>query len=328
MKRTISRIVGTASYAPKKVLSNHELARMIDTSDEWIVERTGIRERRIAADGENTSDLAYNASRKALDEAGVEGGELDLIIVATVTPDMFFPATACLLQDRLEARGRPAFDLSAGCAGFIFALSMADQAIRGGTARRVLVVGAEVLSRILNFEDRATCVLFADGAGAAVLVADQGDRGIISTHMGSDGGNGYLIHIPGGGAAQPATHESIDKKLHYIRMQGNEVFKLAVRAMGDVSLKALRQNGLGPQDLALLIPHQANLRIITACAKRLGIPMEKVYVNIDRYGNTSSASIPMALDEAVREGRLVEGDLLLLTSFGAGLSWGAALIRW
>lgn len=326
MKR--ARIVGTGSYAPSKVLTNFDLEKMVDTSDEWIVERTGIKERRIASEGENTSDLSYKASIIALEEAGIKGGDLDLIIVATVTPDMFFPATACLLQDRLETTGIPAYDLSAGCAGFIFALGMADQAIRCGWARKVLVVGAEILSRIMNFKDRTTCVLFADGAGATVLVAEEGDRGILSVHLGSDGKNGHLIHIPGGGTAIPASHDSIDKGLHFIRMQGNEVFKLAVRVMGDVAVKALETNGYTPSDVSLLIPHQANLRIITACAKRLGIPMDKVYVNIEKYGNTSSASIPMALDEAVKEGRIKDGDLILMTSFGAGLSWGSALVRW
>ena len=323
-----ARIVATGSYAPKKVMTNEELAKLVETSDEWITERTGIKERRIAADGETTSELAYLASRQALEEAEIKGSDLDMIIVATVTPDMFFPATACILQDRLQANGTPAFDLSAGCAGFIYALAVAEQYLRRGAAKKILVVGAEILSRILNWQDRITCVLFADGAGATVLVAEEGERGILSTHLGSDGAYGHLICIPGGGSAEPATHESIDKGRHYIRMQGNETFKLAVRVLGDISLAALKQNNIQASDLALLIPHQANLRIITACAKRLGVPMEKVYVNVDRYGNTSSASIPLALDEAVKAGRIKENDLVLLASFGAGLSWGSALVRW
>lgn len=323
-----ARIVATGSYAPKKVMTNEELEKLVETSDEWITERTGIKERRIAADGETTSELAYLASRQALEEAEIKGSDLDMIIVATVTPDMFFPATACILQDRLQANGTPAFDLSAGCAGFIYALAVAEQYLRRGAAKKILVVGAEILSRILNWQDRITCVLFADGAGATVLVAEEGERGILSTHLGSDGAYGHLICIPGGGSAEPATHESIDKGRHYIRMQGNETFKLAVRVLGDISLAALKQNNIQASDLALLIPHQANLRIITACAKRLGVPMEKVYVNVERYGNTSSASIPLALDEAVKAGRIKENDLVLLASFGAGLSWGSALVRW
>lgn len=323
-----ARIVATGSYAPKKVMTNEELEKLVETSDEWITERTGIKERRIAADGETTSELAYLASRQALEEAEIKGSDLDMIIVATVTPDMFFPATACILQDRLQANGTPAFDLSAGCAGFIYALAVAEQYLRRGAAKKILVVGAEILSRILNWQDRITCVLFADGAGATVLVAEEGERGILSTHLGADGAYGHLICIPGGGSAEPATHESIDKGRHYIRMQGNETFKLAVRVLGDISLAALKQNNIQASDLALLIPHQANLRIITACAKRLGVPMEKVYVNVDRYGNTSSASIPLALDEAVKAGRISENDLVLLASFGAGLSWGSALVRW
>ena len=322
-----ARIVATGSYAPKKVLTNEELERLVDTDDSWIVERTGIKERRIAVEGETTSDLAYNASQQALERAGVGAGQLDLIRVATVTPDMFFPATACLLQDRLAAKA-PSFDLSAGCAGFIYALAMADQAIRSGQANKVLVVGAEVLSRIINWQDRSTCVLFADGAGACLLAAEKGDRGILSTHLGSDGSNGRLIHIPGGGSAQPVTQESLDKGLHYIRMQGNETFKLAVRILADISLAALKHNNVDISELSLLIPHQANLRIISACAKRLRMPMERVYINVDRYGNTSSASIPLALDEAVQEGRIEEEALVLLASFGAGLSWGSALINW
>lgn len=322
-----ARILATGSYAPKKVLTNEDLERVVETSDSWIVERTGIKERRIAADGEATSELAYNASQQALERAGVKAGQLDLIVVATVTPDMFFPATACLLQEKLGASA-PAYDLSAGCAGFIFALAMADQAIRSGGANKVLVVGAEVLSRIINWQDRGTCVLFADGAGACLLAGEKGDRGVLSTHLGSDGSKGHLIHIPGGGSARPASKESLDEGLHSIRMLGNETFKIAVRVLADISLAALKHNNVDISELSLLIPHQANLRIISACAKRLGMPMDRVYINVDRYGNTSSASIPLALDEAVQEGQIAEEELVLLASFGAGLSWGSALIRW
>ncbi|TGU71328.1 ketoacyl-ACP synthase III [Geomonas terrae] len=323
-----ARITGTGSAVPEKVLTNFDLEKMMDTSDEWIVTRTGIRERRIAAEGEYTSTFAIAAAEKALAAAGVKAEEIDLIVVGTLTPDFPFPATACIVQQALKATNAFCFDLSAACSGFIYALSTADKFIRSGQVKKALVIGAEVLSRIVDWSDRNTCLLFGDGAGAVVLEAQEGDHGVLSTHMHSDGNYWEILYQKGPGNRKPATHQNVDDKLVYLTMQGNEVFKLAVRAMGEVAQEALEANGFTPDDVTLFIPHQANQRIVDSVGKRLGITGERVFVNLDRYGNTSAASIPIALDEAVRAGRLKEGDLLLLDAFGGGLTWGSALIRW
>ena len=326
MRKT--RIIGTGSYVPKMVLTNFDLENMVDTSDEWIIERTGIRERRIAGKDEASSDLAYEASLRALKASGVKAKDIDLIILATTTPDMAFPSTACILQDRLNARKAVAFDISAACSGFIYALSIADQFIKEGTYKFVLVVGSEVLSRITDWSDRTTCVLFGDGAGAAVLQSSTNRHGIISIHLHSDGALKDLLFIPGGGSRNPASKKTIEKGLHYIKMKGNETFKIAVRNLEEAALEATKSNNINASDIDLFIPHQANLRIIQAIAKRLDLSMDKVFVNIDRYGNNSAASIPIALDEAVSEGRLKEGDLILMEAFGGGLTWASALVRW
>ena len=323
-----ARITGTGSYLPEKVLTNFDLERMVETSDEWIRERTGIRERRIASEEEAASDLALEASRKALKSAGLRPKNIELIIVATVSGDMPLPSTACLLQHRLGARRAAAFDVNAACSGFIYALSIADGYIRSGTYRRILVVGSEVLSRITDWTDRTTCVLMGDGAGAVVLEASDGDSGILSVKIDADGSMWDLLHIPAGGSRIPASEESVGKRLHFIKMRGNETFKAAVRTLEKLVLTTLKDNGLKPRDLSLLIPHQANHRIISATAKRLGLDLDRVMINLDRYGNTSAASIPIALDEAVRTGRVREGDHILLEAFGGGLTWASALIRW
>lgn len=321
-------IIGMGIHVPEKVLTNEELQQMVDTSDEWIRTRTGIRERRIAAPDEATSDLALRAAANALEDAGVKPGEVDLIIVATNTPDMLFPATACLVQDKLGAGNAGAFDLLAGCTGFIYALSVGAQFIAAGTCRYVLVVGAETLSRILNWRDRNTCVLFGDGAGAVVLGPVPADRGILSTRLGADGAGGPLLCLPAGGSRMATSRETVEQELHFVRMHGREVFKFAVKAMGEGSLEALKAAGLGKEDIDFLIPHQANIRIIESAAKRLELPLEKVHINVDRYGNTSTASVPLALYEAVRDGKVKDGDNLVLVGFGAGLTWAAAVMRW
>jgi len=309
-------------------MTNHDLESIVNTSDEWITTRTGIKERRIASNGENSSTLASHAARKALEMAGILAEELDLIVVGTITPDMIFPSVGCLLQDKIGAKRAAAFDVFAGCTGFIYALSVADNFVKNGNYQKALVVGAENMSKISDYQDRGTCVVFGDGAGAAVLVRETGDRGIISTHLHSDGRYADLLYQPGGGTAIPATHESVDKRLHYLKMDGNKLFKIAVKSLEESVLETLAFNNIKDCEIDLFIPHQANLRIIQAIAKRLNLPEEKVFVNIHKYGNTSSASIPIALDEANREGRIKEGDMLLFNAFGAGLTWGAALVRW
>jgi 3-oxoacyl-[acyl-carrier-protein] synthase-3 len=322
------RIIGTGSDVPGKILTNYDLEKMVDTTDEWITSRTGIKERRIAAPDEYTSTFATNAALKALAMAGVSPEQLDMIVVATVTPDFQFPSTACILQNNLKAVNATAFDVSAACSGFIYGLSIVDKFIRAGTVKKALVVGAEVLSRIVDWSDRNTCLLFGDAAGAVVLEASEGDGGILESFLRSDGSFWELLNLPAPGSRNPPTHGVIDERLVYLRMQGNEVFKLAVRAMEEAAQKVLSAAGYNPEQVDLFIPHQANRRIIDAIGKRLNIPDEKVYVNIDRYGNTSAASIPLALDQANREGLLVPGNLLLLDAFGGGLTWGAILIRW
>jgi len=323
-----SRIVGVGSALPKKVLTNSDLEKMMDTSDEWIRTRTGMVERRMTEPSEATSDLAVQAAFKALEYASMEPEELDCIIVTTVTPDMFFPATANFVQDRLGAKvGTPSFDLAAACTGFIYGMAVADSFIRSGMYRTVLVVGADTLTKVCDYQDRTTCILFGDGAGAIVLQASEEKQGVLSTHLFSDGAQWHLLNQPGGGSRNPATHETVEKRLHYIKMKGNELFKFAVRTMEHAGLVALRDNGLTMDDIDLYIPHQANIRIMEAAAKRLGCPPEKVYSIVDRYANTSNATVPMALDEAIQEGRAREGDLILTTSFGGGLTWGSAILR-
>lgn len=324
-----SRIAGTGASVPDRVLTNAELEQMVSTSDEWIVTRTGISERRIASDDQATSDLAEGAARQALEAAGVDPHDLDLILVNTVTPDMFFPSTACVLQERLGASRAAAFDLMAACAGFVYGLSVADAYLRAGVMRNILVIGADTLSKVVDWSDRGTCVLFGDGAGAVVVQRTTDDPAILSTHLYSDGSKGKQLIIPGGGSRQPASQKVVDEKLVTIRMpNGNDVFKAAVRSMEEAAIAALKANGAEVSDVDLFISHQANARIIYAVAERLDLPRERIYMNIDRYGNTSAASIPIAMDEAVRGGRLKRGDLLLLTAFGGGFTWGSALIRW
>lgn len=326
-----SRITGTGSCLPDKILTNADLERMVDTSDEWITTRTGIKERRIAAEGQFTSTFAAEAARRALDMAGVAAEEIDLIILGTVTPDFPFPATACIVQHEIGAINAAAFDLSAACSGFIYGLSIADKYIRCGEARKILVIGAEVLSRVVDWTDRNTCILFGDGSGAAVVEAAEGDTGILSTHIFTNGAFWNTLYQPGCGNRNPATSDkTIQERLFHIRMDGNDVFKHAVRAMEDASGIALAANGMTPGDVSLLIPHQANRRIIDATAKRLGIAPDdsRLFVNLHRYGNTSSASIPISIDEANRNGRIKQGDNVLLAAFGGGFTYGSALLRW
>ncbi|MDA8155211.1 MAG: ketoacyl-ACP synthase III [Actinomycetota bacterium] len=323
-----ARIVATGAYVPEKILSNRDLEKMVETTDEWITDRTGIKERHIASSKEACSDLAYNASKEALKTAGLKGKDLDLLIVATVTADMPLPATACILQDRLGAHNAAAFDLNAACSGFLFALATAEAYITTGMYKRVLVAGAEVLSRATDWEDRSTCVLFGDGAGAAILEPAEGEEGIISIKLYSDGSKGDLLEVPGGGSRVPCSAESVKEGLHFIKMKGNETFKFAVKTLEGLVTGMLEENGLRSSDLALLIPHQANLRIIKATAERIGLPLEKVLVNIHKYGNTSAASIPIAMDEAVRGGKIKNGDYVLLEAFGGGLTWASALLKW
>jgi 3-oxoacyl-[acyl-carrier-protein] synthase-3 len=320
-------IVGTGSCAPKRVLTNSDLEAMVDTSDEWIRTRTGIRERRISEPEQPSSYLAHRAAERALKDAGIPAAEVDVIIVGTVTGDRIFPSTACTLQHLLGARRAYAFDISAACSGFLYGLAVAENQVASGMADTIVVVGVETLSRIVDWTDRNTCVLFGDAAGAVVLRSMGRDGGILSSCLHSDGALVHLLEMPGGGSLRPPSHETVDQRLHAIHMSGNDVFKHAVRAMGSVATEALEAAGVAAADLALLVPHQANLRIIEATAKRLGLPMERVYVNIDRYGNTSSASIPLALDEAKRSGRIRSGDLVEMVTFGGGLTWAASVVR-
>lgn len=320
-------IIGLGEYLPKKVLTNADLEKMVDTSDEWITTRTGIKERRIAAKNEATSDLAIKAAHEALEDAKIKAQDIDLIIVATITPDMQFPSVASILQNALGAKHAVSFDISAACAGFVYALSVANHFIASGTYKNALVVGAEILSSITDWKDRNTCILFGDGAGAAVL-SEVKSGGIISTYMGCDGSNLRLLNLPGGGSRNPASHETVDKRMHYIKMEGNELFKIAVKTMTEAARVVLKQAGLKFSDIDLIIPHQANARIIFAVAKMLGLSEDKIYLNIEKYGNMSSASTVIALCEAVKEGRVKKGDIVLLDAFGAGLVWGACIIEW
>lgn len=324
----LSRVVGTGSAVPEKVLTNFDLEKTVDTTDEWITTRTGIKERRIAADDEYTSVFATRAAENALEMAGLTPMDLDLIIVATVTPDFPFPSTACLVQNNLKATKAAAFDISAACSGFLYGITVANSLIQSGMAKRALVIGAETLTRITDWTDRNSCVLFGDGAGAVILEAREGENGILAARIHSDGSYWELLHQPACGSRNPVSARVIDEKLAFIKMQGNEVFKLAVRAMEDAANEALAVMGFQTADVDLFIPHQANKRIIDAIGKRLGLEKDRVYVNLDRFGNTSAASIPLALDEANRSGRLKEGNIILLDSFGGGLTWASVLFRW
>jgi 3-oxoacyl-[acyl-carrier-protein] synthase-3 len=323
-------IAGTGSYLPERILTNAELEKRVDTTDEWIVTRTGIRERRIAADDEFTSHMAAKAGLKALEQAQLEAAEVQLIIVATITPDTLTPATACYVQQRLGAHGAVAFDISAACSGFLYAMKIAKRLISDGAFENALIIGAEKLSAFINWKDRSTCVLFGDGAGAAVLKKSSGpDAGeILATEIGTDGRQTHLLNIPGGGSACPITAENIDRQLATLAMLGREVFKHAVTRMKQSAEKVIERSNLKPEDIALVVPHQANLRIIDAIAERLEVPYERVFTNLQKYGNTSAAAVAIALDEAHRGGRIHKGDHIVLVVFGAGLTWAAAAVRW
>jgi 3-oxoacyl-[acyl-carrier-protein] synthase-3 len=326
--RNIASILGTGSYVPAKVLSNAELAKSVDTTDEWIRSRTGIAERRIAAEGEQTSDMGVKAAQHALVKAGLKASQLDAIICATLSPDYPWPATACLIQEKLKAPQALAFDLSAACSGLVYALAVAEGLIASGSAKHVLIVGSEKLSSILDWSDRNTCVLFGDGAGAMVLGPSNG-RGVVrSMTLGADGSQVQKLYQPAGGTVCPATIDTVSQKLHFLKMEGKEVFKFAVKIMGEASAQAMTQAGWKAEDISLFVPHQANIRIIEAAAKFMGLPMDKVFVNLDKYGNTSAASVGLALDEAVEQGRVKAGDKLVLVAFGAGLTWAATAIEW
>ena len=328
MKRISVGITGLGSYVPERVVTNEDISKLVDTSDEWIVTRTGIRERRIADEDVATSDLAVKAAELALKDAGIDAEELDLIIVATATPDHFFPSTAALVQKGLGASKAAAFDLSVGCSGFIYGMVTGANFISSGMYKKVLVIGAETLSKIVDWTDRNTCVLFGDGAGACVLESCDESFGILASELGSDGLNGDVLILPAGGSRKPATTETVNNKLHTIRMDGKEVFKFAVRVMEKSSMRVLEEAGLTQEQIDFLIPHQANMRIIDAAMKKLQLGKEKTHINLDKYGNMSAASVPVALDEAVREKKIKRGDEVLLIAFGAGLSWASVVMRW
>jgi 3-oxoacyl-[acyl-carrier-protein] synthase-3 len=320
-------ILGTGSELPSKVVTNHDLEKMVETSDEWITVRTGIKERRVLEAGKGNADMAFRAAQRALNDAHMQATDLDAIIMGTVTPDYPFPSSACVLEDMLGARNVFSFDVGAACSGFLNALSVADSFIRTGQINNALVVGSDALSRLLNWQDRGTCILFGDGAGAVVLGASQNGSGILSTRLRTDGSYVKTLYVPAGGSLKPATPETVQRNEHTITMNGKEVFKIAVRSMEEISRQALIEADVQVSEVALVIPHQANRRIIVALAERLGIAMERVMVNLDKYGNTSAASIPVALDEAKRQGRIKPGDIVLLNAFGAGFAWGAAVIK-
>jgi 3-oxoacyl-[acyl-carrier-protein] synthase-3 len=324
-----ARVVGTGSHVPKRILANADLEKLVETSDEWIVSRTGIKERHLAAEDDHFSDFCTRAAEQALKRAHVGAQDLDMILVGTISGDMPFPATSCLVQRNIGATRAAASDVSAACVGFLYALHLADGLIQAGKAENVLVIGGEILSRIVDWTDRNTCVLFGDGAGAVILQSTKGDHGILGSLMKSNGNYADFICMPGGGSDRPANDpKSIEERLPFIKMRGNETFKVAVKAMADVSQELLTEQGFTHEQIDLFIPHQANLRIIDAVGERLKIDARKVYKNVERFGNTSAASIPIALDECAREGRVKDGDLVLLTAFGAGLVWGSVLLRW
>lgn len=322
------KITATGSYLPDGVITNQDLEKIVDTTDDWIVGRTGIRERRVVDGGQATSDLASEAALRALKRAHLKPREIDLIMVATISGDMPFPSTACLVQKKIGAKNAAAFDLNAACSGFVYGLHVANSLVRSGAHQRILLIGAEVLSKFTDWEDRTTCILFGDGAGAVIVEPTKEKRGIMSTSIHSDGDLGDLIMLPGNGSRNPCSRDTILKRLQFIKMKGNETFRVAVRTLEEIATKTLEDNDLGPEDLSLLIPHQANVRIIQATAKRLNLPPEKVFMNIEKYGNTSAASVPIALDEAVQSGRINSGDNILLEAFGGGLTWASALLRW
>ncbi len=320
--------IGLGKYLPEKRLTNKDLEKIIDTTDEWIVERTGIKERRIARDDEATSDMAVNAAKRAIENAKLKPEEINLIIVATITPDMFFPSTACVVQSKLGIDHIPAFDISVACSGFIYGVAIASQFIKSGIYKHILVIAAEKMSSVTDWTDRSTCVLMGDGAGAAVL-GEVEKGGILSVYLGADGSKGNLLQMPAGGSRLPATASTVEKRLHFLKMEGNVLFKHAVKVMAEAALRATEPLGLKGDDIDLVIPHQANIRILNAVAKRMGIdPEKKLYLNIDKYGNMSAASSAVALAEAVEEGRVKKGDIILLDAFGAGLTWGAIVIKW
>lgn len=323
-----ARITGTGSYVPEKILTNVDIEKFLDTNDEWIRTRTGISERHIAAEGENTSDLATRAAERALEMAGVSAEEIDLIVVGTITGDYPWPATACIVQSNLGAINAGAFDVSAACSGFLYALSCAVDRVDAGRSKKALVIGAEALSRIVDWEDRNTCILFGDAAGAVVIEACEGERGILSTHLHADGTQLELLYQPGFGTRLLPSEQALKDRNYFLKMQGNEVFKVAVRSMADVANIALKANNMSVEDVDLFIPHQANIRILNATAKKIGLRDDQVYINVGRFGNTSGATIPLAMDEANRAGRIKEGDILLLDAFGGGFTWAAALLRW
>jgi len=322
-----SVILGTGSELPAKIVTNRELEQMVDTSDEWITVRTGIKERRILEEGKGNADMAFQAARRALDDAGVEAKDLEAIVMGTVSADYPFPSSACVLEDLLGARNAFSFDVGAACSGFLNALSVADLYIRSGKIEKALVVGSDALSRFINWQDRGTCILFGDGAGAVVLGASENGSGILSTKLRTDGSYAKTLYVPAGGSLKPPRAETVRNNEHTISMNGKEVFKTAVRSMEEISRQALEEAGVTIDQVALVVPHQANKRIIVALAERLGVPMEKVMVNLEKYGNTSAASIPVALDEAKRQGRIKPGDIVLMNSFGAGFAWGAAVVK-
>lgn len=322
------KIVATGSYLPEKVLTNNDLEKMVDTSDEWIVERTGIKERRIAAEGESTSDLCAGAIKDACANAGIDPSSLDAVIVGTSTTDTLFPSTACWTQKKLGIKGMPAFDVSAGCTGFLYGLELATSLIVSKTAKRIAVVGGEVMSRVINWKDRRTCVLFGDGAGAAIVTEGVGDSGVLASNWGADGNLAPILYQPAGGSQQPATHETVDAIAHTVHMEGNTVFKHAVVAMSTAVGKALEEAEVSGDDVDLFIPHQANMRIMEAARQRAGVDVEKMVNVLPKYGNMSAATIPVALHESNLQGRLKEGDILAMTAFGTGFTWGASIVRW
>ena len=324
-----AKITAVSHYLPERRLTNQELEKIVDTSDQWIVERTGIRERRVVAKGQATSDLGAAAAKRLLEQRGMDASEIELIIVATVTPDMFFPSSACLVQTKIGANRAWGFDLSGACSGFVYALATGAQFIASGTHKKVLVIGADVMTSIIDFHDRATCVLFGDGAGAVLLEpAEEGEQGIIDFMLRCDGGGGQFLYMPGGGSLNPASPETVAKNMHYVHQDGRNVFKFAVRGMADISEQIMARHGLSVSDLKLYIPHQANLRIIKAAVEKMGLHESQVAVNIDRYANTTAGTIPICLSEAIESKRVQRKDLILLASFGAGFTWGSLLLRW
>lgn len=320
------KITGTGSATPDKILSNYDLEKIVETSDEWITSRTGIKERRIADKDVASSDLGYEASIKAMEAASIDPSDIDGVIVGTITPDHFFPATSCIIQDRLSITNAFAFDVLAGCSGFLYALQAGKGIIDSGNAENILLVGTEVISKILDYEDRTTCILFGDGAGAAVISKSK-TPGILSIKISADGSAGDLLHMPGGGSRMPASEQSLKDRAHFLKMKGNDVFKVAVKMMESSTIEALEKAGISNEDIDLFIPHQANSRILEALRKRLGVPSDKIYSNLEKYGNTSSASVPIALDEAIRSGKAKKGDTILFSVFGAGFTWGSAVVK-